>query len=271
MIFNGVTNWAVFGWFLFCWVGYTFYAKIKAKNRNCLSAILYQYRVDWMQALLRHDNRVPDLILLSGLVQMVNFLASTTILVLAGAITVMYSADNVVELLEGHAFIAPTTQEQVQFKVLTLCIIFVYAFFRFTWAMRQHTFCSILIGAAPYVQGDRELTEDEKAFAFNLAKISDRAAHEFNYGLRSFYFALSFLTWFVNPWIFAASCTMVVVVLYLREFRSKTLSYLVRSRQSFVKIPPSCAAPHALPPAALWARDMESTTRNQGQPLQKTG
>lgn len=236
MIFNDITNWFAFAWFLACWIGYTVYAKMRVHDTECLSALLYSYRVDWMRSLLHRENRISDLALLNNLVQMVNFLATTNIFILAGAVTVLYSSQNVMELLAHHAFVAKTTMEEVQFKLLTLVIIFVYAFFRFTWAMRQHTFVSILIGAAPYVPAGTPLSRDQEEFALQLAKISDRAGHEFNYGLRSYYFALSLLTWFIGPWMLIPTCTLVMVVLFLREFKSRTLKFLVRSRQSYLRI-----------------------------------
>jgi uncharacterized membrane protein len=236
MIFNDILNWLAFAWFMTCWVGYTFYARKAAEDKACLAALIYSYRIDWIKGLLRHDNRISDLALLGNLMQMVNFMATTNIFVLAGAVTVLYSSESVLNLLEGHTFVTHTTLEQVQFKLLVLVLIFVYAFFRFTWALRQHTFCSIMIGAAPHVPAGRSLTVDEEQFCVQVAKISDRAAHEFNFGLRSYYFALSLLAWFISPLLFIPACTIVVVVLYLREFRSRTLSLLVRSRQSFIKV-----------------------------------
>lgn len=236
MIFYDIYNWCALLWFFTCWAGYTVYARKHAKTHDTLSALLYRYRIEWIKDLLRRENRISDLALLGNLMQMVNFMASTTILVLAGAITVLYSADNVIDLLSGHTFIAKTTLEQVQFKLLLLVLIFVFAFFRFTWAMRQHTFCSIMIGGAPYVPAWRELSEDETRYAVNVAKVSDRAAHEFNYGLRSYYFALSLLAWFVSPIALIPACTAVVFILYRREFRSQTLDFLVRSREHLVKI-----------------------------------
>lgn len=236
MIFNDILNWTAFFWFLACWVGYTFYAKRAAENKACLAALIYSYRIDWMKSVMRHDNRIADLALLGNLMQMVNFMATTNIFVLAGAVTVLYSSDSVLKLLEGHTFVTATSLEQIQFKLLMLVVIFIYAFFRFTWALRQHTFCSIMIGAAPQVPKERDLTIDEEQFAQQVARVSDRAAHEFNYGLRSYYFALSLLAWFISPILFMGACTMVVVVLYLREFRSRTLSMLVRSRQSYIKV-----------------------------------
>lgn len=243
MIFPDIVDWVAFFWFLACWVGYTLYARRAAQTKASLSALLYSYRVDWVKSLLRHENRIADLALLGNLMQMVNFMATTNIFVLAGSVGVLYSSDRVVSLLSGHDMILPPTLEQVQFKLLTLVGIFIFAFFRFTWALRQHTFCSILMGAAPEVSRGRDLTVDEEQFATQVAKISDRAAHEFNYGLRSYYFALSLLGWFISPYVFIAACSAVVVVLYLREFRSQTLTLLVRSRQSFIKIPQGKANP----------------------------
>lgn len=224
MLFD-MLNWAAFIWFLVCWGGYTLYAKKWATKDTSLSAVLAQYRVGWMRNTMHHDNRAPDIILLGNLTNMGSFLASTSILIIAGIATIIYSADSVVELLADHRFITPPTVEQVQFKLIVLCLIFVFAFFKLTWSMRQHTFCNIMLGAAPFVAG-KELDKNEEEFAKLMAKISDGAGHEFNYGLRSYYFGLAVMTWFISPLAFIFTCAVVVFVLYMREFRSTTLKYL---------------------------------------------
>ena len=234
MIFD-LINWAAFVWFVGMWVGYTIYAKHQANKGNSLSAVLHGYRNEWMKNMLGHENRIPDMVLLGNLTTMVNFLASTSILIIAGLVTVVYSADNVLALLSDHAFIVKTTKEQVEFKLIVLIVIFVFAFFKFTWCMRQHTFCAILLGAAPYVQGDN-LTENELEFAKMAAKVSDRAGHEFNYGLRSYYFGMAAMTWFINPPVFFVTTAIVVFILHHREFRSTTLKYLKLSRNSYDEI-----------------------------------
>lgn len=232
----GMTDWAAFGWFLFSWIGYTIYAKKRANQRVSLSALLHEYRIGWMKNTLAHENRVPDYVLLGNLTQMGSFLASTSILVIAGIATIIYSADSVVELLADHRFITTPTQEQVQFKLMVLGLIFVFSFFKLTWSMRQHTFCNIMLGAAPLVPAGKELTPAELEFAALMARISDRAGHEFNYGLRSYYFGFALLTWFVNPYVFMLASAVVVTVLYLREFRSTTLKYLTLGRDSLRKM-----------------------------------
>lgn len=230
MIFTNPLDWLSLGFFLLMWFGYTFYAKEKAKSGTSLSARLFEYRVDWMRNMFYHENRIPDIVLVGNLTTMVNFLATTTILLLAGIVTVICSTEEIIDLLSDHAFVVPADREQIQFKLLLLGIIFVFAFFKFTWSMRQHTFCNIMLGGLPFLPQGAPLTPEHEELAKYAAKISDRAGHEFNFGLRSYYFALAVLTWFLGPMPFMATTIMVVFVLYQREFRSATLKYLAIGR-----------------------------------------
>jgi uncharacterized membrane protein len=45
-------------------------------------------------------------------------------------------------------------------------------------------------------------------------------------GLRTYYFSLALLVWFIHPVAFMITTTWVVAVLYRREFHSKTLKAL---------------------------------------------
>lgn len=225
MIFENPADWLALCWFVAIWTAYMAYARRAAKRRSSLTACLYFYRIDWMRRMMSHENRITDVALLGNLSNMVNFLASTTILVLAGLVTTISSTDRLISLLSGHALIAPITREQAQVKLLLLAIIFMYAFFKFTWSMRQHTFCNIMMGALPVVK-ESEMTDDDRALAENAAKVSDRAGNEFNNGLRCYYFALAAMMWFLGPWVFMVMTTLIVAILYRREFQSATLRYL---------------------------------------------
>ena len=235
MIIFDILNWFAFVWFLFSWVGYTLYAKKKASEVECLAQVLHNYRVDWVRNMLRHEQRMSDMALLRNLGITVNFFASTTILVLVGSITALSAADNILELLSDFTFVTEMTTMEVEFKLILLILIFIFAFFRFTWSMRQYSFCSIILGAAPFID-NRPLSKEEEDFALYAAKVSDLAAHEFNYGLRSYYFALAVLSWFISPILFIVSCTIVVLILYRREFKSRTLDLLLNSHKKFTTI-----------------------------------
>lgn len=225
MVFTNPIDWAALAWFALACVGYTFYTRRAAQEKETLSACLYAYRIDWMRNMLTHENRITDVALLGNLSGMVNFLATTTILILAGIVTMLSSTDRVISVLSGHDYIVPATRDEVQFKLMLLMVIFVFAFFKFTWSMRQHTFCNIMMGALPLVRPGEE-TEEHREMARYAAKVSDRAGHEFNSGLRCYYFALAALMWFLGPYVFIVGTALVVMILYRREFRSATLRYL---------------------------------------------
>ncbi|MDF1832581.1 MAG: DUF599 domain-containing protein, partial [Porticoccaceae bacterium] len=89
---------------------------------------------------------------------------------------------------------------------------------------RQYGFAAVLMGRAPEVH---ELDEaGARQFSTQAAKVISRAAQAFNVGLRSYYFSLAYLLWFLNPWAFMLGSATVVGVLYRREFRSRVLSAL---------------------------------------------
>ncbi len=174
-------------------------------------------------------SRITDMALLEHLGRTVNFFASTTILMIAGVLTLIASSDKIDNVLSHHSFVTQTSVENIQIKLSMLGLIFIFAFFKFTWAMRQYTFCAVLLGAAPH-SARQTLTAKEKYFAKQVAKLSDNANHQFNYGLRAYYFALAFLSWFINPIVFILLCALIVRILYRREFKSRTLRLLIRGR-----------------------------------------
>jgi uncharacterized membrane protein len=205
-------------WFVAVWAGYTWYADRHARRSRSLRAVMHDYRTQWMQQMLVRDNRVADVNILRNLLQGVAFFASATLLVLAGLLTILGSTDRAIEIVRALPFAASTTLLQWELKLLVLSIIFVYAFFKFTWALRQFNYCSVLIGAAP--------KGPDEAFARRAAEVSTNASKDFNQGLRAYYFSLATLAWFVSPWAFLAATTLVVVVLYVREYRSTALHTL---------------------------------------------
>ena len=123
-----------------------------------------------------------------------------------------------------------TSSILVQFKLSVLAIIFIYAFFKFTWSIRQFGFVSVLLGASvEYHQGNKP-EEERQRFAMHAAKVLDQSGHEYNKGLRTYYFALAYLSWFLHPVILIASSAVVVAVLYRREYRSRVLRELLATK-----------------------------------------
>ncbi|MGK0442829.1 MAG: putative membrane protein [Pseudohongiellaceae bacterium] len=213
-------------WFLFCWTGYSYFARYMAKRTHSLSSALHTHRVNWMRSLLNRNALVGDVALIANLERQVSFFASTTILVLAGLLTVIPNIDSLYKLLAEIPFFEQSSTFELQLRIVVLACIFAYAFFTFTWAMRQFGFSSVLIGAAPLRQDEDVSEEEREQYARLVAKMIDQAGHTYNYGLRSYYFAMAVLPWFISQWLFMATTVLVVTILYRREFRSKAFSTL---------------------------------------------
>ena len=84
-----------------------------------------------------------------------------------------------------------------------------------------------MLGAGQ-VQSESQLhaADANMDFAGLVAKVMDLSAHSFNSGLRAYYFSMATVSWFYHPVFFVLSCLVVVIVLYRREFKSRTLSVL---------------------------------------------
>lgn len=209
-------------WFFAIWIGYTLYTDRGAPRPHSLRAVMHGHRYQWMRRMLGRENRMVDAVILGNLAQSVSFFASTTLLILVGLVTVMGATDKVIVLIRELPFASRMTLGQWELKLLVLIVVFVHAFFKFTWALRQFNYCSIMIGAAP-LAGPKPIDE---VYARHAAQVSTQASKDFNQGLRAYYFGLAVLGWFLNPWIFVATTTVVAGVLCWREYFSVTLRML---------------------------------------------
>lgn len=219
-----------FFWFFTIWIGYTRFARKRAKSHHCLSSILCTLRVEWMKTVAYKELHIADAALIGNVERTVTFFASSTIFVLAGVLTVTASNDAFVRVLHELPFVTQQSHTLVLIKLGVLAMIMVYAFFKFTWAVRKFGFVSILLGMAPSVSKAAVDEEGKMRYAVNTAKVIDQAGHEYNYGLRAYYFALGYLCWFVSPWLFMIAAVVVMAILYRREYRSRVLRALLATQ-----------------------------------------
>jgi uncharacterized membrane protein len=218
-----VINVIAFVWFCLSWVGYASFAKYKAKRGLNLSSVLNRQRLDWMEQILGRDQRIMDAALVANLERNTSFLASTSILVLAGLLTALGIASSIDSVLQSLPFyeIKENSAFWIYIKIIMLILIYVYAFFALTWSMRQYGFASVMIGSAPSYEEAIKNQALKAKYIYASSKVIDMAGHAYNYGLRAYYFSLAILPWFVSPSLFMLSTTIVVIVLYLREFHSR--------------------------------------------------
>lgn len=215
-----------FVWFVLGWTGFTLYADRRHRSGGVtLLSTMKKHRRAWMQRMLERENRVVDGMVTSTLMRSVSLFASTTIFILAGLLTILGATDKVQDVILALPFAAgETTRALWEFKVLVMVTIFIYAFFKFAWSIRQFNYAIVLVAAAPMPQ-DAD-TDEARSLADTAAQVMSLAVHSFNLGIRAYYFGLGALAWFVHPVAFAVAILWVVSVLYRREFMSRTLRAL---------------------------------------------
>ena len=217
---------AVLAWFLAVWNGYMLYADRMKKDGTSLMAVMRKHRAGWMHQMLRRDARMVDTTIMSALMRSVGLFSSTTLLILAGLLAILGAVEKVQALAQDIPFVVQATKTEWELKIVVLILIFIYAFFKLAWSLRQFNYSVILIGAAPPpTEAD---TQDAKAFADGAAEVIALAVSNFNRGMRAYYFGLAALSWFLHPVLFAVSTLWVIAVVYRREFRSQTMNFLDR-------------------------------------------
>jgi uncharacterized membrane protein len=210
--------------FLLCWVGYAAYADGMIGGGRSLMARIHEVRQIWLRQMLARENRIGDMQVVMILAQSNAFFASTAILIVGGCLAILGARDQAMTVLNAIPGVAATPLFVWEMKVLLLVVVFVFAFFKLTWSLRQFNYVAILIGAAPpHADADSDAARD---YADLAAGVASRAAEHFNKALRAFYFGLAALSWFLQPYLFMTLTLLVVLVVYRREFHSRTLTIL---------------------------------------------
>ena len=218
-------DWAAVVVFFTNWAGYAYFSRRGAGSQRSLLAATNAVRRQWMLQTTYREVRVFDGVVIQNLSTSPSFFASTTILIIGGLLAVLGSGQ-ATELVRELPFAARTSVLIFDLKLILLLGIFVYAFFRFTWSMRQYTFGALLVAAAPEAARFDSENLSRDVFADKAGRVVGLAAETFNDGLRGYYFAFAAIGWFFSPVIFMLATMGVVTILYQREFRSEVLRVL---------------------------------------------
>jgi uncharacterized membrane protein len=217
-------DWIALAWFLCMWIGYDRFAEYWSRNHASMLRQVNNARREWMYRLTFRENRIADVSLMANLSSSPTFFASTTMIVIGGLFAMLGGTSKVVHVVEEIPFAVNVPEEVWNVKIIVLVCIFVFTFFRFTWALRQFNFCSIMIGSAPNMAEYREGPDSARTeFADRVGRLVALAGESFNDGLRGYYFAIAALTWFVQPLAYMVATSVVVLILYFREFHSSAL------------------------------------------------
>src|SRR5258705_5167068 len=204
--------------FALAWSGYAFMLERAAHGRGGLNDRMNAFREDWMRRMLARDNRMVDMQIMAALQNGTAFFASSSLFAIGGALTLTRSTDDLIALAAYFPFAISDSRAAWEAKAIGLCVIFVYAFFKFAWAYRLYNYVAILLGATP-APAEKE-TAAAEAHILRTARLFTAAGRHFNRGQRAFFFALGYLGWFAGPVALMITTLAVVVVMLRRQFAS---------------------------------------------------
>jgi len=216
-------DWAALVLFVGGWAAYNWYADKATESDRGLRGVTHRYRVQWGLRMVARENRIVDAALTGNLMNSTSFYANATIYIIAGLIAVAGTLEQLMRFTEELPFVRAQTKQLLEIKIFLLITIFIFAYFKFTWALRQFNILSILIGAAPPADAP---PAELAPFAERYGILNTLAGDEFNRGIRAYYFGFAALGWFVGAPMFIATTLLILFVLWRRDFHSKTLAGL---------------------------------------------
>jgi len=218
-----LVDWLSLAVFFACWAGYAWFSEHSARGAAGLIGTSQNYRLLWAYRMLERDIRVMDSTLIGNLMTSVSFYANTTIYIIAGLVAALGASDKLLSFTAELPFGGAGNRELLEIKLMLLLASFVFAYFKFTWSLRQFNLLSILVGAAP--QGKTGEAGID-AYARRLAGANSLAGDDFNRGIRAYYFGLAASGWLLHPLLLGGLALLVMIVLFRRDYRSPALHIL---------------------------------------------
>lgn len=192
---------------------YGFSARLLDRHRPSLSALMNEQRINWVRQATRRETPL-DAILSGNIMSSVSFFASTTALLILALFTVIGQLPQFAPALATINFGPPHSETDLQIHNVAMLILFVSAFLSFTLSLRQFNHFCILIGASDHARA----TPPEEIRA--IARINAIAAQNFNAGIRSYYFAIPMVAWFMSSWASIIVTILTIAFLIHREYFS---------------------------------------------------
>src|SRR5215212_3404189 len=116
-------------WFIGAWAIYSAILSLTEKRRQGLNSEMNRYRDVWMFQMLARDMRMVDAQIVAALQNGTAFFASTSLIAIGGALTLLRSTDEILQVVAALPIGVKTTRTQWEAKVIGVVVILIYAFF----------------------------------------------------------------------------------------------------------------------------------------------
>src|SRR5438445_5089707 len=179
---------AAVAFFIIEWTVYAYTLEHTAYGGDSLSARMHVYRERWVRNLLHREARMVDMQIMASLQNGTAFFASTSLFAIGGGLALLRATNDALAVLGALPIDLTPSPALWEVKCVGLIVIFIYAFFKFSWAYRLFNYVAIMLGAMP--AASQRDTEEAQAHVMRTTKLFESAGSHFNRGQRAFFFAL---------------------------------------------------------------------------------
>jgi uncharacterized membrane protein len=212
------------------WTVYAVTLEHSDYGKNSLSSRMNVFREVWMRRMLDREARMVDMQIMGSLQNGTAFFAPTSLFAIGGGLALLRATNDALAVLRELPVDITPSPALWEVKCVGLIIIFIYAFFKFSWAYRLFNYVAIMLGAMP--PATQRDTEEAQAHVMRTTKLFESAGSHFNRGQRAFFFALAYLGWFISPWALFITTAAVVIVIWRRQFASNAWKSMEASPKS---------------------------------------
>ena len=215
----------VIGFFVIA-AGFSFLVDHSPLARHTLSRAMDEHRRYWMIGMAGRSVRIMDSQIIAGLQNGIAFFASTALLGIGAAFTLITALDPVMTAVSDVPFLDTGSRTQWEVMSLGLLVIYAYAFFKFGWSYRLVNYSAMLLGATQETPRDGETTPKALAGAYRAGAMNVVAGRQFNRGLRALFMSIGYLAWIGGPLAQILVTLGIAGILSYRQFASPALAAL---------------------------------------------
>jgi len=168
-------------------------------------------RTLWVHDVMAHRNKdVMAVQTLRNYVMAASFMASTSVLLILGTLTLSTQAESLAQTWHAVNIGGSTTPQAWIIKVMCLLTTFIVAFFAFTMTIRLLNHVVFMINVP---EGDAHVGLNPRHVAHRLA----RAGHYYSVGTRAFFVAIPLVFWLFGPLYLLLATIGLVITLHQVE------------------------------------------------------
>ena len=210
-------DWVALALFWLAWLTHAVVIDISPLRHRCLSRLMDQQRRNWIRVMAGREQRIMDASIMNGLQNGTAFFASTTMIAIGAAFTLLNASDQLVQVFSDVTSAELHSVRPIwEAKVIVLMLVYAYAFFKFGWSYRLFNYAAILLGAVPPA-AERHTPAWEDGIK-RATEMTVSAGSNFNQGMRALFFSIGYFGWFAGPGVFIGTTLLTFTVLMHRQF-----------------------------------------------------